>query len=149
MKYKQPLNDTWMFWNAERLDEYPHVSANELACATADDDQEDGEQESSRLAGLELFLLYVGGVSAAMVGMGLVVLIGSFISAYSALNGPAASEQATAPAHPSLSLQHPAPSAKASLPEAIVLEPARSGTAPRGEMSPTRGAGYPRAPSGI
>lgn len=146
---KQPLDDSWMFWNAEHLDEYPDISENEHEHVTADDEHENGNPGSDRLAMLEVVLLYVGGVSAAMVGMGLVVLIGSFISAYSALNAPATGGQATVPAQPYLSLERPSTSAKARAPEAIVLEPAVTGTAPRGEMSPTGGRGTPREPSGI
>lgn len=149
MNGKQPLNDAWMFWNAEHLDEYPQVSEVGHEQAAADEDPEHSGGASSRTAMLELLLLYVGGVSAAVAGMGLVILIGSFLSAYSALNAPVAAERATAPANPYLSLDRPAASAKAGLPEAIVLEPAVSGTARRGEMSPTRGKGTRRVPPAI
>jgi hypothetical protein len=129
MNSKQPLNDTWLFWNAERIEEFPHASENDYTCATADGDDEKSEQGPSPAAMMEDLLLYVGGVSAALVGMGLVILIGSFVSAYSDLNGADASDRVVVLAQPYLSLQRSARSGKSAPPEAIVLEPARSRTA--------------------
>lgn len=148
MNGKQPLNDTWLFWNAERLEEFPHVCENDHACAPADGVADDGERESSVSSLLGELFLYVAGVSAAMMGIGLAVLIGSFISAYSALNSPDAAERAAVPAQPSPGLERSAPHAKLTSPEAIVIEPAKSGTAPGGQTSPVRGRGYSREASG-
>ena len=97
MNGKQPLNDSWLFWNAERLEEFPHVSENDYTCATADTAAKACEQGPSPSAVLEDLLLYIGGASAALAGMGLVILIGSFVSAYSALNGADASHRAAVP----------------------------------------------------
>lgn len=148
MNCKQPLDDTWLFWNPERLDEFPHVADDDHVGAPANCD-DDEERRSATLDLLEDVLLYVAGVSAAMVGVGLAVLIGSFISAYSALNSPGPWERAAVPAQPYLSLERPAQSPEASAPEAIVIEPARAETAGEGEMSPVRGKGYSRPLSGI
>ncbi len=147
MNCKQPLDDTWLFWNPERLDEFPHIADDDHVGAPADCD--DDERGSAALDLLEDVLLYVAGVSAAMVGVGLAVLIGSFISAYSALNSPGPWERAAVPEQPYLSLEHPEESPEASAPEAIVIEPARAETAGGGEMSPVRGKGFSRNLSGI
>ncbi len=132
MNSKQPLDDTWLFWNAERLEEFPHVSENDYTCATDDGDAEEGKQGPSPAAILAHLLLYVGGVSAALVGVGLVVLIGSFISAYSALNAADARERAAVPGQPYLSLQRSAPPGKTVPREAIVFVPSRPRTASGG-----------------
>lgn len=149
MSSRQPLNDSWLFWNAERLEEFPHVSEDDCTCASAGSGAEEGDQGARRPAVLENLLLYVGGVSAALVGVGLVLLIGSFLSAYSALNDADASGQAALPARPHLSLRHSAPSAKVVLPEAIVSEPAEPEAKRRGRLSPTQGTATVREPSGI
>jgi len=134
MKSKQPLNDSWLFWNAERLEDFPHVSERDYACATVQGDAEEGEHDSSRPAMVEDLLLCVGGVSAAIMGVGLAALIGSFISAYSALNGSGESRHAAVPPRPYLSHQRAAPSAKSVPPKAIVLGPASAGTLPGGRQ---------------
>lgn len=148
MNSRQPLNDSWLFWNAERLEEFPHVCEDDHACAPADGDADDGEGGSARLAMLEDLLLYVAGVSAAMTGVGLAVLIGSFISAYAALNSPDAADRAAVPAPPYQSLERSAPHAGLTVPEAIEIEPAKPGTAPGGQMSPVRRTGYSGEASG-
>ncbi len=149
MSSKQPLNDTWLFWDAERIDDFPHASDDDYGRTANHRDNESDEQESSQLALVENLLLCVGGISAAMAGMGLVILIGSFLSAYSALNGPLAGEEAVAPTQPYLSLQRPAPEAQMPPPPSIVLEPSESESAPAGEVSPARSTGSPRAPAAI
>ncbi|MDH3317505.1 MAG: hypothetical protein OER43_17275 [Gammaproteobacteria bacterium] len=148
MNCKQPLDDTWLFWNPERVDEFPHAADDDHVGAPADCD-DDEERGSAALDLLEDLLLYVAGVSAAMVGVGLAVLIGSFISAYSALNSPGAWERAAVPAQPFLSLERPKQSPDVSAPEAIVIEPATSGKGADGKMSPVRVKGYSRELSGI
>ncbi|MDX1528985.1 MAG: hypothetical protein R3337_10190, partial [Gammaproteobacteria bacterium] len=103
----------------------------------------------SRREMLAELLLYVGGASAAMAGVGLVILIASFISAYSALSTPVAAERAGLPDQPYLSLERPARDAQTLPPQSIVLDPAGSGPAPEGEISPTRGREYPRGAAAI
>jgi hypothetical protein len=149
MKSRQPLNDTWLFWNAERLEEFPHVPENDYAPATVDGDPEGGSRGSSPRAMFEALLLYVGGVSAAMVGVGLVIMIGSFISAYAALNGSDDSRYGDVSAPTHLSLQRPAPLAKSAPPEPTGFGAATTGTAPGEEGSAAGGSEYVREPSAI
>ncbi len=149
MSSKQPLSDAWLFWDAERIEDFPHASDDDYAPTPNERDDESDDQESSRLALVENLLLYIGGISAAMAGVGLVILIGSFLSAYSALNRPLAGEEAVAPLQPYLSLQRPMPDAQMPPLPSLVLEPSESESAPAGEVSPARAAGSPRAPAAI
>lgn len=149
MSSKQPMNDAWLFWDAERIEDFPHASDDGYPRTADERDDESDEQASSRRALVESLLLYVGGISAALAGVGLVILIGSFLSAYSALSGPLASQDAVAPMQPYLSLQRPAPEANAPRGESIVLEPARSDSAPGGALSPARVSDQPRPPAAI
>ncbi len=148
MKHTQPLNDSWLFWNAERIEDFPHVADDDYAGAIGEGEseaaEEEDEQAHSRREMLAELLLYVGGASAAMAGVGLVILIASFISAYSALSTPAAGEQARLLEQPYLSLKRPVPDAQTLPSPSIVLEPVGSGPALEGEISPTRGRESPR-----
>ncbi len=91
MIHKQPLNDSWLFWNPERLAEFPHGSeADHVAQPLTEPLDQDAPEESYGFSLLEDLVVYVAGISAAMVGVALAVLIASFISAYSVLNDAAA-----------------------------------------------------------
>ena len=152
MTRTQPLDDTWLFWNAERIEDFPHIPDDDYAGATGEGESEALEEEEQahlRREMLAELLLYVGGASAAMAGVGLVILIASFISAYSALRTPAVGERAGLPEEPYLSLKRPTVDAQRPPPRSIVLEPAGSGTAPEGETSPTRGREHPRGAAAI
>ena len=152
MKRTQPLDDTWLFWNAERIEDFPHVPDDDYAGASDEGESEEtgeDEQARSRREMLAELLLYVGGASAAMAGVGLVILIASFISAYSALSTPAAAERAGFLEQPYLSLGRPAPDAQTPPLRSIVLEPTGSGPAHEGESSPTRGREPPRGAAAI
>ena len=150
MRSRQPLNDTWLFWNAERIEDFPHVPDDDYACVTRESEaaEEEDEQAHSRREILAELLLYVGGASAAMAGVALVILIASFLSAYSALSAPSAG-RAGMPEQPYLSLQRPAPGAQRRPPRSIVLEPAGSGPVLKGETSPTRSGHYPSAAAAL
>ena len=149
MSHKKPLDDAWFFWDAERVDEFPHFSDNDCTRETAHDDAAHNARERPRPAMLEDLMLYVGGIGAALLGMGLVILIGSFISAYSALNGAGAGERAEWPTQPYLSFKRPAPAGVDAPRRTAPLEPAPSATAAGGSMRPTRGAVPARERSGI
>ena len=135
MRTNRLLSDDWLYWNAERLEEFPHGDRNDYAGAAPEADDANEETESRMLSLLEDFLLYVAGVSAAMVGVGFAVLIGSFISAYSALNSPGAMVRAQA-----------APQAYSRQDPEIALEPA----AARGStlIRPDAGSGGRIHPAG-
>ncbi len=151
MKRTHPLDDTWLFWNAERIEDFPHVLDDDYARGTREGESEETEEDEQALwrgETLAELLLYVGGASAAMAGVGLVILIASFISAYSALSTPAG-ERAGFLEQPYLSLKRPAPDAQSRPPRSIVLEPAGSGPALEGEISPTRGQEYSRGGAAI
>jgi hypothetical protein len=147
MSGKPPLDDRWLYWNAERLDDFPHVAEDDYACAIAEA-AAGGDSGSPRRTGREDLLLYVGGVSAAVAGVVLVITIGSFISAYSALSGSGEGRRGEAPGGTYLGLQRPAGSAQTSPPAAMVGEPGRAGQATGGEAS-TAGGGSARPPPGI
>ncbi len=127
MKHTQPLNDSWLFWNAERIEEFPHVSEDDDAKGFAERDAGSGEKKPTVVDMLEDLLLYLAGISAAVVGLGLAILFGSFISAYSALNNTAPTDRAAAVAAPSLSLQQSSPHLSAAPSRAGLTEPTESG----------------------
>lgn len=88
MTTKRPLNDAWLFWDAERLERFPHSSESDHVHAPAAGD-DDAPATPLRVRLLEDVVLYVAGISAAMAGVGFALLVGSFLSAYAALNDAA------------------------------------------------------------
>jgi len=86
MGQRRPLSDAWLFWDAERLESYPHSgSTGADARQPAQGPISETPGKPLRLRLLEDLLLYFAGVASAMVGVGLALLLGSFISAYSVL----------------------------------------------------------------
>ena len=87
MYRRRPLSDAWLFWDAERLDGYPHsdgtVPGSEGFTRSG---RHRRARQPLRLRLLQDILLYGAGVASALLGVGLAVLLGSFISAYSVLS---------------------------------------------------------------
>lgn len=86
MEQRRPLNDAWLYWDAERLEGFPHSDGGAFDCEhTARGDAGGGPRRPLRLRLTQDILLYAAGVASALFGVGLAVLLGSFISAYSVL----------------------------------------------------------------
>ncbi len=86
MDRRRPLSDAWLVWDAERLEGYPHSDG---PAARLDESAPAGQHGRARKPlGQRLLhdvLLYGAGVASALFGVGLALLLGSFISAYSVL----------------------------------------------------------------
>lgn len=83
----RPLSDAWLYWDAERLEGFPHSdSAHQDALPPEADLQRHDPRKTLRLRLLEDLLIYGAGIVSALLGMGLAVLLGSFIATYSALS---------------------------------------------------------------
>ncbi|MDX1513725.1 MAG: hypothetical protein R3174_08270 [Gammaproteobacteria bacterium] len=79
------MSDAWLFWDAEKLEGYPHTEAP----APGREGKRSGADSAHRPLRLGLFqdlLIYAAGIVSALVGVGFALLIGSFISAYSMLS---------------------------------------------------------------
>lgn len=87
MERLKPLSDAWLFWDAERLDNYPH-SENDPP-ARRETGAGPGEVSMRKLLPRRPFgnhLICAAGVVAVMFVVGLAALLGSFLSAYTMLS---------------------------------------------------------------
>lgn len=101
----KPLSDAWLFWDAERLEAYPHSDSGPEACEDSVTESDAADPPGPlRLRLFEHLLVYVAGIASALVGMGLAVMLGSFVHAYGVLS--AVNQGATNPVvdYPSLNV---------------------------------------------
>ena len=92
----KPLSDAWLFWDAERLDAYPHSDSGPEAGEESVTESDAADPPGPlRLRLFEHLLVYVAGIASALVGMGLAIMLGSFVHAYSVLS--AVNQGATKP----------------------------------------------------
>lgn len=104
----RPLSDTWLFWDAERLESYPHSDGDSRESADTTTARVEGPpREPLRVRLLEDLLIYVAGIASALIGVGLVLLLGSFLSAYSVLSEVNRASGESIVAYPSLKVDRP------------------------------------------
>lgn len=83
----KPLSDAWLYWDAERLEGYPHSDGDSRESADTTTARVEGPpRKPLRVRLLEDLLIYVAGIASALIGVGLALLLGSFLSAYSVLS---------------------------------------------------------------
>lgn len=85
MTKQKHLNDAWLYWDPEQMDTFPHSSMAHPQTSERTPRETGKRAKPLQLRLFEDVVLYAAGLASAIAGIGLVILLGSFISAYSVL----------------------------------------------------------------